>query len=99
MMMLVGGFVAGIDRCMIVFNKKDLFGQIVSPQHAALEAKSTITFRHSGRRLTYFEPCRTAVATGFNRHNSNSPSVSVYMSLRWRESAATRLKNCVVARC
>src|ERR1043166_818308 len=72
-MMLVGGFVAGIDRCPIAFNKTDIFGRIVSPQHAALETKSTIAFRYSRRRLTYFELCRAAVATGFDGHHLNPP--------------------------
>src|SRR5262245_62440807 len=69
MMMFVSGFVAGIDSCTIVFDKADLFWRIVSPQHAALEAKSAIAFRHSGRGLTHFKLCRTAVTTGFDRHN------------------------------
>src|SRR5215469_4722264 len=81
MMMLAGGFVAGISRCTIVFNKTALFRRIVSPQHAALEAKSTIAFGHSGRRLTYLKLCRAAVATGLDRHSRNPPSVSVCMSL------------------
>src|SRR5262249_50555483 len=79
MVMLVSGFVAGIRSCTIIFDKSHLLGRIVSPEHAALEAKSAITFRQTSRRLTYFKLCCAAVATSFDSHDlKSSSSFSVY---------------------